>query len=96
MIKFDDAIGLINADLHFSRLWHMTKTRDTRKGSLCLRGTSWKPYSYWFNNLKSGRCLYNVYYILFVYASDRWRIADDVGEEFNLDARPGSSDAENP
>ncbi|XP_054802537.1 protein yippee-like At5g53940 [Prosopis cineraria] len=27
---------------------------------------------------------------------ERWRIADDVAEEFNLDARPGSSDAENP
>ncbi|KAK4271590.1 hypothetical protein QN277_020264 [Acacia crassicarpa] len=27
---------------------------------------------------------------------ERWRIADGVAEEFNLDARPGSSDAENP
>lgn len=34
--------------------------------------------------------------LLSVYASIRWRIADDVAEEFNLDARPGSSDAEMP
>ncbi|KAI4296783.1 hypothetical protein L6164_036708 [Bauhinia variegata] len=27
---------------------------------------------------------------------ERWRIADDVAEEFNLDIRAGSSDTENP
>ncbi|KAH7546042.1 protein yippee-like At5g53940 [Ziziphus jujuba] len=27
---------------------------------------------------------------------ERWRINGDVTDEFNLDARPGSSDAENP
>lgn len=27
---------------------------------------------------------------------ERWRIVEDVTEEFHLDARPGSSDAENP
>ncbi|KAL4626881.1 hypothetical protein ACB098_05G090700 [Castanea mollissima] len=27
---------------------------------------------------------------------ERWRIVDEVTEEFNLDARPSSSDAENP
>ena len=26
---------------------------------------------------------------------DRWRIVDEVTEEFNLDTRPSSSDAEN-
>lgn len=44
-----------------------------------------------FDHVKLSWNLITVYY-----ASNRWRIANDVAEELNLDGGAGSSDTDNP
>lgn len=66
----------------------MTKTKYTRKESLCSKGThSLALLLFVFTVSDWTKARLSVY---------RWRIEEDVAEEFNLDAHPGSSDAEIP
>lgn len=68
----------------------MRRAKSTKKGSLFLKGgvsTVLCIFQILNRKLKSYTC---------EHLCDRWRIVDEVTEEFNLDARPSSSDAENP
>ena len=66
------------------------KNQKYKEGKFVLERWSFYSSLYLSNfesKLKSDIC---------VYLCDRCRIIDEVTEEFNLDARPSSSDTENP
>ena len=75
----------------------MTKTKSTRKESLCLRGADSEScfnfFFFFFNLLKPSEFYRSVHACFWL--NNRWRIDEDMADELDLDARPGSSDAEN-